>query len=114
MQWRAANYLSVGQIYLYDNPFAQAAAHERTHQAAPPRSLGDDARLELYLRSLEPDHQEARPRYDLRHRPRTWWSRLGRECLPRRNLQRGLPERFCRRGRHEEAVHAVLVPWRYP
>jgi xylulose-5-phosphate/fructose-6-phosphate phosphoketolase len=22
--WRAANYLSVGQIYLYDNPFAEA------------------------------------------------------------------------------------------
>ena len=24
--WRAANYLSVGQIYLYDNPAAQEAA----------------------------------------------------------------------------------------
>jgi xylulose-5-phosphate/fructose-6-phosphate phosphoketolase len=29
--WRAANYLSVGQIYLYDNPSAEeAAASSRT------------------------------------------------------------------------------------
>ncbi len=25
--WRAANYLSVGQIYLYDNPLLETAPH---------------------------------------------------------------------------------------
>ena len=28
--WRAANYLSVGQIYLYDNPLLQGAARPRS------------------------------------------------------------------------------------
>ena len=28
--WRAANYLSVGQIYLYDNPLLQEAADARS------------------------------------------------------------------------------------
>src|SRR6516225_9403527 len=75
---------------------AQAAAYERAHQAAASRSLGDDAGPELYLRSPEPGDQEARSRYDLYYRPRTWWSWPGRERLPRRNLQRGLSQRFSR------------------
>jgi acetate kinase len=32
--WRAANYLSVGQIYLYDNPLLKRAADARARQAA--------------------------------------------------------------------------------
>ena len=28
--WRAANYLSVGQIYLYDNPLLKTAADHRS------------------------------------------------------------------------------------
>ena len=27
--WRAANYVSVGQIYLYDNPLASGGNHSR-------------------------------------------------------------------------------------
>jgi phosphoketolase len=38
--WRAANYLSVGQIYLYDNPLAQAAAETLGREAAGGRTLG--------------------------------------------------------------------------
>src|SRR6266516_3119584 len=34
-------------------PAAQATAHKGTHQAAAPRSLGDDTRFELHLRSPE-------------------------------------------------------------
>ena len=45
--WRAANYLSVGQIYLYDNPLLKQSAHKGTHQAAAPRALGNDAGPEL-------------------------------------------------------------------
>ena len=32
--WRAANYLSVGQIYLLDNPLLREAAAGRARQAA--------------------------------------------------------------------------------
>jgi phosphoketolase len=37
--WRAANYLSVGQIYLYDNPLFETAARARgceAHAAGEP------------------------------------------------------------------------------
>ena len=60
--WRAANYLSVGQIYLYDNPLLKEPLAARARQAAPARPLGDDAGSELPLRAPEPRHQEARPR----------------------------------------------------
>ena len=59
--WRAANYLSVGQIYLLDNPLLQAAAAARAHQAAPARPLGNHARAELHLRPSQPRD----PRADL-------------------------------------------------
>ena len=36
--WRAANYLSVGQIYLFDNPLLRKAAAQREH--IKPRLLG--------------------------------------------------------------------------
>ena len=38
--WRAANYLSVGQIYLQDNPLLDAPltlAHIKPHQGSPER-----------------------------------------------------------------------------
>ena len=44
--WRAANYLSVGQIYLYDNPLlTKEAAQARAHQTAPVRHWGTTAGL---------------------------------------------------------------------
>ena len=52
--WRAANYLSVGQIYLYDNPLLKKPLDQGAHQAAPARPLGDDAGAELHLRAPEP------------------------------------------------------------
>ena len=42
--WRAANYLSVGQIYLLDNPLLREPLRARARQAAPARPLGHDAR----------------------------------------------------------------------
>ena len=42
--WRAANYLSVGQIYLLDNPLLREPLQARPHQAAAARALGHDAR----------------------------------------------------------------------
>ncbi len=56
--WRAANYLSVGQIYLYDNPLLKAAAEIVTRQAAGSRTLGHNAGPELHLRASQPGYQE--------------------------------------------------------
>ena len=56
--WRAANYLSVGQIYLYDNPLLKRAADTSACEAHAARTLGHDARPELHLRASEPGHQE--------------------------------------------------------
>jgi phosphoketolase len=45
--WRAANYLSVGQICLYDNPLLKADPHKGPHQAAAPWPLGNDTGVDL-------------------------------------------------------------------
>ncbi len=38
--WRAANYLSVGQIYLLDNPLLREPLRPRAREAAPARATG--------------------------------------------------------------------------
>ena len=112
--WRAANYLSVGQIYLLRQPAAEGAARARARQAAPARPLGDHAGAEPPLRPPEPGHQEARPGHDLRHRSGARRPGAGRQRVPRRHLQRGLPGHRPGRGRDEEAVQAVQLPRRDP
>ena len=53
--WRAANYLSVGQIYLYDNPLLKRPL--KLSDVSPGgRTLGHDARAELHLCAPEPGH----------------------------------------------------------
>ena len=56
--WRAANYLSVGQIYLYDNPLLKEPL--KLSHVKPPggRTLGYDARPKFHLRASEPGHQQ--------------------------------------------------------
>jgi phosphoketolase len=51
--WQAANYLTIGQIYLQENPAARAAA-AGAHQAAAARTLGNLAGPQLHLRASEP------------------------------------------------------------
>ena len=54
--WRAANYLAVGQIYLYDNPLlAEPLAPEHIKPQAA-RPLGHDPGPELRLRPPQPGH----------------------------------------------------------
>ena len=68
--WRAANYLSVGQIYLYDNPLLKQPL---TKEHIKPRLLGHwgtTPGLNFIYVHLNRRHQEARPRHDLHHRPR--------------------------------------------
>ena len=45
--WRAANYLSVGQIYLLDNPLLREPLRHRARQAAAAGPLGHLARPQL-------------------------------------------------------------------
>jgi hypothetical protein len=87
--WRAANYLSVGQIYLSDNPLLKRPLALTDVKAG---TLGHDPWAELHLRTLEPGHQKIRPRHDLRLRPRA--RRPGRrgQHLPRGHLQRDLSQ----------------------
>ena len=98
--WRAANYLSVGQIYLYDNPLLARAARARARQAAPARPLGHDARAQFHLRAPEPHHRRARPRHDLHRRSRPRRPGRRRQHLPRGHVQRGL-SRTSRRTRRD-------------
>ncbi len=75
-----------------------ASRSARAHQAAPARPLGHDARTELRLRAHEPGDPRAGPEHDLHHRSRPRRPRAGRERVPGRDLQRGLP---AHRARHE-------------
>ena len=69
--WRAANYLSVGQIYLFDNPLLKR-----------PLALADVKHMLLghwgttpgqnFIYAHLKGHPEIRPRHDLRLRSRAW------------------------------------------
>ena len=50
--WRAANYVSVGQIYLLDNPLLREPLEAGAREAAPARPLRHDARPEPDLRRI--------------------------------------------------------------
>ena len=50
--WRAANYLSVGQIYLYDNPLLKGPLTLDHIRTALARALGHDAGSELIYAHL--------------------------------------------------------------
>jgi hypothetical protein len=55
--WRAANYLCIGQIYLFENPLLRSPL--KAEQAALARSLGNLAGTEFHLHSFEPADQRA-------------------------------------------------------
>ena len=89
--WRAANYLSVGQIYLLDNPLLREPL---SPQHVKPRLLGHwgtTPGLNMHLRAPQPGDPGPRPRRDLRHRARARRSGHRRQRLPGGHLQRGLP-----------------------
>ena len=69
--WRAVNYLSVGQIYLYDNPLLKLKRPLTLADVIHMLLLGHDPRPELHLRATEQGRQEIRPKYDLRSGPGT-------------------------------------------
>ena len=90
--WRAANYLSVGQIYLYDNPLL---TEPLLREHIKPRLLGHwgtTPGLNFIYTHLNRIIKRARPEHDLHHRPGPWRARPRGQCLARRHLQRGLSE----------------------
>ena len=109
--WRAANYLSVGQIYLLDNPLLREPLAARARQAAAPRPLGDDARPELHLRAPEPRDQGARPERDLRHRPRPRRARRSSRTPTSRAPTR---EVYPHVGRDEEGLRKLFRQFSFP
>ena len=104
--WRAANYLSVGQIYLLDNPLLRRPLQAVGHQAAAARPLGHDARPELHLGPRRPRDQAARPRRDHDRRPRPWRPRGGRQRVSRGHLVGALLGGRPRRGGHPRTSSA--------
>ena len=68
--WRAANYLSVGQIYLYDNPLLKRPLTLADVKHMLLGHWGTTPGQNFIYVHLEPGHQKIRPRHDLRLRPR--------------------------------------------
>ena len=84
--WRAANYLSVGQIYLLANPLLREPL---TLEHVKPRLLGHwgtTPGLNLLYAHMNRAIRAARPRRDLRDRPGPRRPRAGRQHLPRGHL----------------------------
>jgi XFP N-terminal domain len=126
--WRTANYLSVGQIYLLDNPLLREPLRP---EHIKPRLLGHWGTTPglNFIYAHVNRAIVARTERDLCHRSRPRRSGAGREHIPRRDLQRGSgwwrlcarrAERRCDSGRQEEsgrcspghAPVSLLKPWR--
>ena len=54
--WRAANYISVGQIYLYDNPLLKEPLKLSHVKPLVGRTLGYNAGSEFYLCAFKQSH----------------------------------------------------------
>ena len=91
--WRAANYVSVGQIYLYDNPLLKEPLSSRGCRAPGGLPLGQTPGPELHLCALEPGHQKVRPGYVLYCRPGPRRAGYCGERLSRGHVERSLSER---------------------
>ena len=109
--WRAANYLSVGQIYLLDNPLLREPLKA---EHVKPRLLGHFGTtpgLNLIWAHLNRAIR-ARELRDLRHRPGPRRAGDRRERVSRGHVLRALPERRPGRGGAARALPPVLVPGR--
>ena len=79
--WRAANYLSVGQIYLLDNPLLREPL---CFEHVKPRLLGHwgtTPGLNFIYAHLNRVIRRFRPQHDLHHRTWSWGSSTRRQHL---------------------------------
>ena len=111
--WRAANYLSVGQIYLYDNPLLKQPlklAHIK------PRLLGHWGTtpglnfIYVHLNRVIKEHDLNVINITGPGHERT---RFGGERLAGRDLHRSLSPYRAKRGRDATVVQAILLPRRH-
>ena len=112
--WRAANYLSVGQIYLLDNPLLREPL---LPEHIKPRLLGHwgtTPGLNLLYAHLNRVIKQRDLNVLYVTGPGHGGARFGGERLPRRYLQRGVFRDRAGRGRDAGAVSAVLLPRRHP
>ena len=104
--WRAANYLSVGQIYLRSNPLLREPLARGGHQVPAPGPLGHHARAELCLRPPEPGDPPGPAGDAVRRRSRPRRARGGGQRLARGHLLGDLRPRGRRRGRAWQSCSA--------
>ena len=106
--WRAANYLTVGQIYLQDNPLLREPLTAGAHQAPTARPLGHVAGPEPHVRAPESPDPRARRQRDLYRRTGTRRTR-GRSptCIWRARTRRSIPT-FTEIARHAAPLPPVL------
>ena len=71
--WRAANYLSVGQIYLRDN-FTAIFLIPLTYQAAFTRAPGHNPRYQFYYCAFKSLNSFTQSRHAAGDRLKSWWS----------------------------------------
>ena len=110
--WRAANYLSVGQIYLFDNPLLRSRS---SAEHIKPRLLGHwgttpglnfiYAHLNRLIKQRDLDMIYIT---GPGHGGPGWSPTPGSK-----DLQRDLSGHLARRGGHEAAVHAILLSGRH-
>ena len=112
--WRAANYLSVGQIYLLDNPLLREPLQAGARQAAAARPFRHGAGSQPRLRAPEPGDPRPRPRRDLRHGAGARRPGERRQRLPRGNVRELYPAISEDEDGLRQAVPPVLVPRRRP
>ena len=112
--WRAANYLSVGQIYLYDNPLLKRPL-KREH--IKPRLLGHwgtTPGLNLIYVHLNRVIKEQDLNVIYITGPGHGGPGLVANTYLGGHLQRSLSQHFPGRGRNEEAVQAIFLSRRHP
>lgn len=112
--WRAANYLSVGQIYLLDNPLL---AQPLRPEHVKPRLLGHwgtTPGLTFLWAHLNRVIVQRGIDAMFRHRARARRARRGRVGVVGGRLLGEVPGRLTGRRRDAQALPAVLVPGRDP
>ena len=112
--WQAANYLTVGQIYLQDNPLLREPLRP---EHIKPRLLGHwgtSPGLSFIYVHLNRLIQRARRRRDLPGRPGPRRPGARRQRLPRGHLLRDLSRGHAGRGGHAAALPPVLDARRHP
>ena len=106
--WRAANYLSVGQIYLLANPLLT----EPSSWSISSRDLlghwGTTPGLNFHVRARKSRDFEELAEHDFHLRTRPWRPGRGGELMAGRKLHGALPQRDARRTRHAAALPPIL------